>query len=66
MERKIGEIFKHKNKWYQCVECDSCGRCSLFDTECGSGTKSDLADEILGVCSTASRTDNNPDTFKRL
>lgn len=28
MERKIGEIFKHGDEWYQCVEgnyCKSCG-----------------------------------------
>lgn len=66
IERKIGEVFKHKNKWYQCVECDSCGECSLFATECGSGTKSDLADEIFGECSKARRTDNKHVIFKRL
>ena len=66
MERKIGKIFKYKNEWYQCVECDNCGKCLLFDTECGSGTKSDLADEIFGECSKARRTDNKHAILKRL
>lgn len=35
MERKVGEIFEHNGEWYQCVECDSCGKCSLRTTECG-------------------------------
>lgn len=38
MERKVGEIFEYNGEWYQCVECDSCGKCSLRTTECGSGT----------------------------
>ena len=66
MERKIGEIFEYNGEWYQCVESDSCGECSLFATECGSGTKSDLADEVLGKCSKARRSDNKPVIFKKL
>lgn len=53
MERKIGEIFEYKDEWYQCVEGDSCGECSFFDTACGSGTKND--DDIIGTCSGARR-----------
>ncbi len=53
MERKIGEIFEYKGEWYQCVEGDSCGECSFFDTACGSGTKND--DDIIGTCSGARR-----------
>lgn len=66
MERKIGEIFEYKGEWYQCVESDSCGECSLFTTECGSGTKSDLADKIFGQCSRVRRSDNKHVIFKKL
>ena len=66
MERKIGEIFEHEGEWYQCVESDSCGECSLFTTECGSGTKSDLADKVVGQCSKVRRTDNKHVIFKKL
>lgn len=66
MERKIGEIFEFGGEWYQCVESDSCGECSLFTTECGSGTKSNLADKVFGQCSKVRRTDNKHVIFKKL
>lgn len=66
MERKIGEIFELDGEWYQCIENDSCGECSLFTTECGSGTKSDLADKVVGQCSKIRRTDNKHVIFKKL
>ena len=66
MEREIGEIFELDGEWYQCIESDSCGECSLFTTECGSGTKSDLADKIVGQCSKIRRTDNKHVIFKKL
>ena len=66
MERKIGEIFEYNGEWYQCVESDSCGECSLFTTECGSGTKSDLADKVFGQCSRVRRSDNKHAIFKKL
>lgn len=66
MERKIGEIFKLDGEWYQCIESDNCGECSLFTTECGSGTKSDLADKVVGQCSKVRRTDNKHVIFKKL
>ena len=66
MERKIGEIFELGGEWYQCVESDSCGECSLFTTECGSGTKSYLADKVFGQCSKVRRTDNKHVIFKKL
>ena len=66
METKEGEIFEYNGEWYQCVESDSCGECSLFTTECGSGTKSDLADEVFGECSKARRSDNKHVIFKKL
>ena len=66
MDRKIGEIFEYNGEWYQCVESDSCGECSLFTTECGSGTKSDLADKVFGQCSKVRRTDNKSVIFKKL
>ena len=66
MERKIGEIFELGGEWYQCVESDSCGECSLFTTECGSGTKSDLADKVVGQCSKVRRIDSKHAIFKKL
>lgn len=66
MERKIGEIFECNGEWYQCVECDSCDKCSLRTTECGSGTKSDLADEVFGECSKIRRLDSKHAIFKKL
>lgn len=66
MERKIGEIFEYNGEWYQCVECEGCGECSLRTTECGSGTKSDLAYEMFGHCSKVTRSDNKHTIFKKL
>ena len=66
MERKIGEIFEYNGEWYQCVESDSCGECSLRITECRVGTKSNLADKIFGQCSRVRRSDNKHAIFKRL
>ena len=66
MERKIGEIFELDGEWYQCVESVSCSKCSLFTTECRSGTKSNLADKIFGQCSRVRRSDNKPVIFKKL
>ena len=66
MERKIGEIFELDGEWYQCIENDSCGECSFFTTECGSGTKSDLADKVAGLCSKVRRIDSKHAIFKKL
>ena len=66
MEWKIGEIRQINSEWYQCVESDSCGECSLFTTECGSGTKSYLADKVFGQCSKVRRSDNKHIVFKKL
>ena len=66
MERKIGEIFEYNGEWYQCIESDSCGECSLRMTECGSGTKSNLAEEVFGECSKIRRSDSKHVIFKKL
>ena len=66
MERNIGEIFKYNGEWDQCVERDNGGECSLFTTECGSGTKSNLADEVFGECSKVRRPNNKHVIFKKL
>ncbi len=58
MERKIGEIFELGGEWYQCVESDSCGECSVFPPECGS--------KVFGLCSKVRRTDNKHVIFKKL
>jgi hypothetical protein len=66
MEWKIGEIRQVNGEWYQCVERDSCGECSLYTTECRGGSKSDLADEVFGQCSNMGRSDNKNVIFKKL
>lgn len=66
MERIIGEIFELDGEWYQCVESVNCSKCSLFTTECRSGTKSNLADKIFGQCSRVRRSDNKHAIFKKL
>ena len=66
MERQVGEIFDYNGEWYQCVECDSCGKCSLRTTECGSGTKSDIADEVFGKCSKVRRSNSKSVILKKL
>ena len=66
MERKIGEIFELGGEWYQCVESDSCGECSLFIFVFGDGTKSYLADKVFGQCSKVRRSDNKHIVFKKL
>ena len=48
------------------MEYDGCDECSLRDTECGSGTKSDLAYEMFGHCSKVTRPDNKNTIFKKL
>lgn len=36
MERKIGQIFQHNKKWYQCVEDgDGCQNCTFYNKEYG-------------------------------
>lgn len=32
MERKIGEIFKHGDEWYQCVEGNYCKSCGFYQS----------------------------------
>ena len=66
MEWKLGEIKQINGEWYQCIEGDSCGECSLFTTECGSGTKSNLADKVFGQCSKVRRFDKKHAIFKKL
>lgn len=66
MEWKIGEIKQVNGEWYQCVESVNCSECSLFTTECRSGTKSNLANKVFGQCSRVRRSDNKPVIFKKL
>ena len=46
--------------------CYRCGKCPLRTTECGSGTKSDIADEVFGECSKLRRSDSKSVIFKKL
>lgn len=48
MERKIGEIFKYNNDWYQCVEapldehsCNGCYGCKINGGECNGNARND-------------------------
>ena len=66
MEWKIGEIKQVNGEWYQCIESPFCGECSLFATECESGTKSNLADKVFGQCSKVRRFDKKQAIFKKL
>ena len=58
MERKIGEIFKHGDEWYQCVESSGCALCAFNETDCN--------DIDTGSCEVNSRSDGKSVVFKRL
>ena len=58
MERKIGEIFKHGDEWYQCVESSGCALCAFNETDCN--------DIDTGSCEVSSRSDGKSVVFKRL
>ena len=45
MERKIGEIFKHKGEWYQCVEGGTCSECSFRRMDCSISNIGDCTDK---------------------
>ena len=34
MERKIGEIFKYGDEWYQCLKSEGCRGCAFFNINC--------------------------------
>lgn len=61
MERKIGEIFEYKGKWYQCVEFPFseseyyCDGCSISAAEC-----------VDFICDPGAREDNKRVIFKKL
>ena len=58
MERKIGEIFKHGDEWYQCVESSGCARCAFAETDCN--------DIDTGYCEGYKRSDGKSVLFKKL
>ena len=59
MERKIGEIFKHKGEWYQCCNTEIyCPSCAFFKKKCNS--------QVLGECGAIRRTDGKNAVFKKL
>ena len=58
MERKVGEIFKYNDEWYQCIRNITC-------INCGFNNKGCLADKhITGDCS--GRLDGASVVFKKL
>ena len=59
---KIGEIFKHKGEWYQCVENPtfSCKHCDFYDN------KHDLCNIIRQNCLYCERSDKKNVIFKKL
>ena len=59
MERKIGEIFEYNGEWYQCISDttdDNCNNC-FFQKRCSN---------IIGYCSSTSRSDGKSVCFKKL
>jgi len=65
MERKIGEIFKYDNDWYQCIE-GVCGKdCSLYGNSLRK-TIADITEQAFGVCNSNHRSDDKSVIFKKL
>lgn len=58
MERKIGEIFKHGDEWYQCVESSGCALCAFNETGCN--------DIDTGNCEVNGRSDGKSVVFREL
>lgn len=65
MERKIGEIFKHNDEWYQCIEGEECSNCYFNNKKCYILRDNDNNDPI-GNCCIDRRTDNKDVIFKKL
>lgn len=64
MERKIGEIFKYNDEWYQCVG-GTCRNCSFYyDTVCKNITT--IGSTNLGNCHCSLRTDHKSVIFNKL
>ena len=58
MEWRIGEIFKYKGEWYQCLKSASCDECAFVNSNC--------IDYPSFKCSVDERTDNWSVIFKKL
>ena len=65
MERKIGEIFKHNDEWYQCIEGEECSNCYFNNKKCYILRDNNNNDPI-GDCCIDRRTDNKDVIFKKL
>lgn len=64
MERKIGEIFEYKGKWYQCLEEKTC---TCFGCDFRNYTCDDISlQEVKGSCQSERRKDNKSVIFKKL
>ena len=64
MERKIGEIFEYNGEWYQCVEGNSCKKCTFDGKKCY--LYYDGTDDQIGECCYDRRKDNKDVIFKKL
>ena len=58
MERKIGEIFKHGDEWYQCLKSEGCRGCDFLNTNC--------IDNPNCKCDFYDRSDNCSVIFRKL
>ena len=59
MEHKIGEIFEHNGKWYQCVT-------NTTDDSCNNYFFQKSCSDITGDCSSIVRSDGKSVAFKKL
>ena len=62
MERKVGEIFKYNNEWYQCVKQPK----KYDDTVCKFCAMSEFGNCEIDKCSGQYRTDGKSVIFKKL
>lgn len=66
MIHNVADIIEYNGEWYLCAKNDNCRECSLSNTECGNGLKSDIAEKVFGQCSGERRSDNTNVVFKKL
>lgn len=66
MRHDVTDIIEYNGEWYLCVDNDNCQECSLINTECYGGIKSDIAERVFGVCGKVRRSDNTNVIFKKL
>ena len=62
-ERRVGEIFSFKDKWYQVFkdDCNNCFKCAFYNG--GARTCTEDAKGVIGRCSQEHRDDKVPVYF---